>query len=66
MPVLPVVDAGLFSLFSALPGYDAATSGLELSLALCASDAILLLLICNERATASVSGLLHEPFKVAM
>ncbi len=60
------VDAGPFPRFPALPGQNAAATGLELSLALCSSKALTPTHATNERDAATASGLLREALEAAL
>ncbi len=60
------VDAGPFPHFPALPGQNAATIGLELSLALSSSEAPTPTHATNERDAAIASGLSREALEAAL
>ncbi len=60
------VDAGPFLHFPALPGQNAAATGLELSLALRSSEAPTPTYATNERDTATASGLSREALEAAL
>ena len=60
------VDAGPFPRFPALPGQNAAATGLELSLALRSSEAPTPTHATNERDAATVSGLSREALEAAL
>jgi hypothetical protein len=60
------VDAGPFPSFPALPGQNAAATGLDLSLALRSSEEPLPSHETDERDAVTISGSLHEAFEVAL
>ncbi len=61
-----LVNARLFLIFPALPGYSTAASRLTLLLAMCASIATPILLTPDKRTTASVYAIMRKTFKVVV